>query len=110
MIKRPHGWGSAAGAALIIAAGAAAKATDRSFSLLITGAEGARYTGRCILTTEAGEEMLELSGVVPRREELTGQGLACRIESTGLIAVEIAHDGNLSRSVANGGTVRIAVR
>jgi hypothetical protein len=26
------------------------------------------------------------------------------------IAVEITHDGNLSRSVTNGGTVRIAVR
>ena len=109
MIKRRHGWGSTAGAALLIAVGAGAKAAEGTFSLVITGAEEARYQGRCILTTMAGEETLELSGVVPRHEELTGQGLVCRIKSTALIAVEIAHDGNLSRSVTNGGTVNIAV-
>jgi hypothetical protein len=110
MIKRQQGWGSATGVALLIVAGAGAKAAEGSFSLVITGAEGARYAGRCILMTIAGEETLELSGVVPRHEEFTGQGLSCRIESMSPIAVEITHDGNLSRSVTNGGTVRIAVR
>jgi hypothetical protein len=82
----------------------------KAFTLVITGAEGARYTGRCTLTTAAGEEEFELSGTVPRRAELTGEGLACRIEAAGRIAVEIAHGGGVSRSVTSGGTVNIAVR
>jgi hypothetical protein len=47
---------------------------------------------------------------VPRREALTGEGLACRIEAVGRITVEIAHGGSVSRAVTSGGTVRIAVR
>ena len=82
----------------------------KTFTLVITGAEGARYTGRCTLTTAAGEETFELTGTVPRREALTGAGLACRIEAAGRIAVEIRHGGSVSRSVTSGGTVNIAVR
>ena len=85
-------------------------AVAKTFTLVITGAAGARYTGRCTLTTAAGEETFELTGVVPRYEELTGAGLSCRIEGAGLIAVEIAHDGSVSRSVTSGGTINIAVR
>ncbi len=115
MSRRRHGWSTAAGAALVIAAGAgggqAAMAMAEAFTLVITGAEGARYTGRCTLTTAAGEEeTFELTGTVPRREELTGAGLACRIEAAGRIAVEIRHGGGVSRSVTSGGTVNIAVR
>lgn len=98
-----------AGAVLLVAAGGG-DAAETSLSLEITGSEGVRYTGRCTLTTAAGEETFELSGVVPRHDEFTGDGLACRIASGGLIAVEIAHDGNRSRSVTNGGIIRIAVR
>ncbi len=89
---------------------ALARAMAKSFSLAITGAEGARYTGRCTLTTAAGEETFELAGTVPRREELTGEGLACRIEAAGRIAVEVTHGGGVSRSVTSGGTVNFAVR
>ena len=48
--------------------------------------------------------------MVPRHEELTGERLACRIEAVGLVAVEIAHGGGVSRAVTSGGTVNIAVR
>ena len=102
-----------AGAALAIAAGAGGSqaAMAKTFTLAITGAEGARYTGRCTLTTAAGgEETIELAGTVPRREELTGAGLSCRIEAAGRIAVEIRHGGGVSRSVTSGGTINIAVR
>jgi hypothetical protein len=101
-----------AAAALLIAAGASALALagEKSFSLAITGAEGARYAGRCTLTTAAGEETIELSGVVPRHEELGAEAVACRIESAGRITVEIAHDRSRSRSVINGGTAHLAVR
>jgi hypothetical protein len=34
----------------------------------------------------------------------------CSAESMGSIAVEIIHNGNLSHSVTNGGTLMIAVR
>ncbi len=112
MKGRSHRRCATAGAVLLVAAGASAvvAAAEKSFSLSITGAEGARYTGRCTLTTAAGEETLELSGVVPRHEELTGQGLVCRIDSAGLITVEIAHDGSRSRSTINGGTAHLAIR
>ncbi len=113
MSGRRHRGSAVAGAALVIAAagagsGEATMAT--AFTLVITGAEGARYTGRCTLTTAAGEETFELAGTVPRREELTGEGLTCRIEAAGLIAVEIRHSGSVSCSVTSGGTVNIAVR
>jgi hypothetical protein len=101
-----------AGAALLVAAGASAvvAAAEKSFSLAITGAESVRYTGRCTLTTAAGEKTIELSGVVPRHEELTAEAVVCRIESAGLITVDIAHDGSVSRSTINGGTAHLAVR
>lgn len=111
MSGRRHGWRTVAGAALVIATGVggseAVMATD--FVLAITGAEGARYTGRCTLTMAAGEETIELSGIVPHRQELTGEALACRIEAAGLIAVEITHGASVSRSITNSGIIHIAV-
>jgi len=95
---------------LLIAAGASAAAAEKSFSLAITGAEGTRYAGQCTLTTAAGDETVELSGVVPRHQEFMAETIACRIESAGLITVEIAHDGSLSRSSINGGTAHVAAR
>ena len=82
----------------------------KTFSLSITGAEGARYTGRCTLPTAAGEETLDLSGVVPLHERIEGEGLACRIEADGPITVEVAHGGGRSRSATIGGVVNISVR
>jgi hypothetical protein len=99
-----------AGALLMAAGAGSAAAAEKSFSLAITGADGVRYTGRCTLTTAAGEETIELSGVVPRHEELSAEAVVCRIESAGLITVEIAHDGSVSRSVISGGTARVAAR
>jgi hypothetical protein len=112
MSGRRHGWSTVAGAALVIATGAGSSEAvmAKAFTLAITGAEGARYTGRCTLTTAAGEETFVLIGTVPRREELTGEGLTCRIEAAGLVAVEISHGGSVSRSVTSGGTINIAVR
>ena len=108
---RSHRPCATAGAALLIAAGAGGTAAaEKSFSLAITGAEGTRYTGQCTLTTAAGEETIELSGVVPRHEELSAEAVACRIESDGLITVEIAYDGSRSRSVVQGGIAHLAVR
>jgi hypothetical protein len=101
---------TAAGALLIAAGAGAAAAAEKSFSLAITGAAGVRYAGQCTLTTAVGEETIELSGVVPRHEELTGEAIVCRIGSAGLITVEIAHDGSLSRSMVSGGTARVAAR
>jgi hypothetical protein len=111
MIEFRRGYGALVGAVLLVTTGAGGShPAEKSLSLDITGAQGARYTGQCTLTTAAGEETFELSGVVPRHEEFTGEGLACRIESAGSIAVEIARDGSRSRSATSGGTVRIAVR
>ena len=111
MMERRRGCIGIAGAVLLVAAGGSGgDAGERAFSLEISGSAGVRYTGRCTLTTAAGEEAFELSGVVPRHEAFTGQGLACTIESAGSIAVEIAHGAERTRSVTSGGTVRIAVR
>jgi hypothetical protein len=109
MMRRGRRRSTAAGA-LLIAAGAGAAAAEKSFSLAITGADGVRYTGRCTLSTAAGEETIELSGVVPWHEELSAEAVVCRIESAGSITVEIAHDGSLSRSMVSGGTARVAAR
>lgn len=97
----------ACAALLVLAAAGGAQTGERLFSLLITGAEGVRYTGRCVLTTEAGEEQFEFSGAVPRRTELEGQALACTIESTGWLTVEITQGTSRSRALTNGGTVRV---
>lgn len=111
MLRRWRRPGPAASAALLIAAGAGgAAAAEKAFSLAITGAAGARYAGHCTLTTAAGEQTIELVGVVPRREELLAEAIACRIESAGSITVEIAHGGSRSRSVISGGTAHLAVR
>ena len=99
---------SGAGAALLIAASAAAG--EKSFSLAITGAAGTRYAAQCTLTTAAGERTIELSGVVPRREKLVAAAVVCRIASAGSITVEIARAGSLSRAVINGGTAHLAAR
>jgi hypothetical protein len=87
-----------------------AAAAEKSFALAITGAEGASYNGQCTLTTAAGKETVEISGVVPRHQEFTAEAIACRIESAGSIALEIAHDGSLSRSRISGGTAHLAAR
>ena len=111
MFGRCHRGCATVGSALLIAAGASgAAAAEKSFSLTITGAAGARYAGQCMLTTAAGEKTIELSGVVPRHEELMAEAIACRIESAGSITVEIAHDGSRSRSAISGGTAHLAVR
>jgi hypothetical protein len=110
---RPHhGRCTTAAAALLIVAGASAVAVaaEKLFSLEITGAAGTSYGGRCTLTTAAGEETIELSGIVPRHEQLSAEAVACRIESAGRITVEIAYDGSRSRSVIDGGTAHLAVR
>ena len=106
-----HSAGAGAAAALLIVAGASGAASaEKSFSLAITGAAGVRYAGQCTLTTAAGEETIELSGIVPRHEELTAEAIACRIESAGSITVEIARAGSRSRSTISGGTAHLAVR
>jgi len=111
MTARCHGRSAAAAAALLMAAGAGGgAAAEKSFSLVISGDEGVRYTGRCTLTTAAGETTIELSGVVPRREELMAEAVVCRIASAGLITVEIAHNGSRSRSTIKGGTAHVAAR
>jgi hypothetical protein len=107
---RGHRRSLTAGALLMAAGAGGAAAAEKSFSLTITGAEGVRYTGRCTLTTAAGEKSIELAGVVPRHEELTCEGVVCQIESAGQITVEIAHAGSVSRSVISGGTARVAAR
>jgi hypothetical protein len=111
MAGRWHGPSAAAGAALLIAAGAGGGPTaQKSFSLAIAGAEGARYCGRCTLTTAAGERTIELSGVVPRHEEFMADAVVCRIGSAGRITVEIARAGSVSRSTIKGGTAHVAAR
>jgi hypothetical protein len=119
MLGRCHRGRAAAAAALLIAAGVAgaaaagasgAAAAEKAFSLTITGAAGARYSGQCTLTRAGGEQTLELAGVVPRHEELMAEAIACRIESAGSITVEIAREGSRSRSTISGGTAHIAVR
>ena len=106
-----HGRSAGAAAALLIATGAGGgAAAGKSFSLTISGDQGARYAGRCTLTTAAGESAIELSGVVPRHEELTAEAVVCRIESVGLITVEIARAGSVSRSTVQGGTAQVAAR
>jgi hypothetical protein len=92
-----------------MAAGASG-AAEKSFSLAITGAEGTRYAGQCTLTTTAGQQTLELSGVVPRHEELVAEAVMCRIESAGPITVEIARPGSVSRATITGGTAHLAAR
>ena len=103
---------AAAGAAMLVSAGAVdmAPAAEKTFSLAITGAAGARYSGECTLTTAGGEKTIELDGVVPRQEELTAEAVACRIASAGSITVEIAREGSRSRSTISGGTAHLAVR
>ena len=81
-----------------------------STDVTITGAEGTRYAGQCTLTTAAGDRTIEIFGIVPRHQELLGEAIACRIESAGRIAVEIARDGSRSRSVISGGTAHVAAR
>ena len=109
MVDLRPGLAQIAGAALFVVAGAVGgQAGERLFSLLITGAEGVRYIGLCTLTTEAGEQKFEISGTVPRRDELEGQSLACRIESTGWLVVEIAQGANRTRAATNGGIVSIS--
>jgi hypothetical protein len=102
-------WGAVAGTALLIAA-PAGRAADKIFALDITGDQAARYTGRCIVTTATGDETLELSGVVPQHQQVTGQGLVCSFESEGSISVEISRQGRVSRGATNGGRISIAVR
>jgi hypothetical protein len=110
MMRRGQRRSLTAGALLMAVGAGTAVAAEKRFSLAITGAEGVRYTGRCTLSTAAGEETIELSGVVPLHEALTGEAVVCRIESAGLITVEIARDGRLSRSTVSGGTARVAAR
>jgi hypothetical protein len=95
---------------LVGAAGSGAAAAQEPFSLTITGAEGTRYAGQCTLTTAAGDRTIEIFGIVPRRQELEAEAIACRIDSAGRIAVEIARDGSRSRSVISGGTAHVAAR
>jgi hypothetical protein len=109
--RRSRRWRAAAGAALLVgAASSGGAAAQESFALTITGAEGTRYAGQCTLTTAAGARTLEISGIVPRRQELEAEAVACRIESAGLIAVEITGDGSRSRSVIRGGTAHVTAR
>jgi hypothetical protein len=71
VMGRCHRRTASAGAALLIAAGAGgAAAAEQSLSLVISGDEGARYTGRCTLTTAAGESGPSKSG--PRRSPPAG--------------------------------------
>ena len=112
MLRRRHGPLAAAGAVVLVAAGAggAAGSTAKPFSLTITGVAGTRYSGVCTLTTAAGERTLQFSGVVPRHEELTAEAVVCRIASPGSITVELARPGSRSRSSITAGTAQIAVR
>ena len=111
--RRRGGAGTVAAGGVLSAtlvAAATTAAGGGAYVLSITGAPGTRYEGRCTLATAAGETVLELSGVVPRREELAGEGLACRIEAHGPLTVEIARGGSRSVSTTSGGVVNIAMR
>lgn len=92
----------------IILLGQMAMAT--SYHLRLDGDRGTEYTGSCLVLTNDSETEVTLQGTVPHEQDIVGDGLACRLEATGRLVVDIVHDGSRSRSTTSGGTVNIKLR
>jgi hypothetical protein len=85
-------------------------AQAETYTLSVTGDPGASVAGACTLLTGSAEEHVDLAGPVPLERRFTAEGLSCRLQAEGRVAVEIAGAGSRSRSATTGGTINVTLR
>jgi len=84
--------------------------------LLITGDEGTRFQGECVINGPNGlEKTIELEGEVPQEQRFEGAEIHCsltQITADGRLDVKLTRDGNTSRSRTRGqdSTINIRIR
>lgn len=85
-------------------------AMAKTYHLLLSGDVGASFNGTCTIATSGGETVLTLKGQIPHEQQITGQGLSCKLEASGRVVVDVEHDGSRTRSSTNGGKIKISLR
>ena len=92
------------------ATGARAAADDGTVTLSITGGEGVRVRGRCLVEASGGDQSLELDETVPVERHWPASGLRCVLEAQGPVTVEAVRGGSRSRSSTSGGRIVLDLR
>ena len=82
----------------------------KTFNLSVDGDPDARFAGTCTTLVAGRSETLEIEGLPPLERQIEADELTCRFETTGLIEVEVTHDGSRSRSKTNGGVLNLRMR
>jgi hypothetical protein len=82
----------------------------KTYHLSFSGDEQASFTADCEVSGDGGATSLRLEGRPPHEQEVTGDGLVCRMTATGRVVVDITHDGGRSRSATNGGNMTFRLR
>ncbi len=85
-------------------------AMAKTYHLLLSGDAGASFVGTCKIATSEGETVLPLQGKIPHEEAIVGQGLACQLETSGRVVVDVEHGGSRTRSSTRGGKINITLR
>jgi hypothetical protein len=91
-------------------AGIHAAASDGTVTLSITGREGVRVHGWCLLRTSEGERRLDLDEAVPVERRWRANGLRCELEAQGgPVTVEAMQGGSRSRISTSGGRIKLSL-
>ncbi len=86
-----------------------AVADDDTVVLSVTGREGTRVRGRCLVETPEGERTVELDEAVPFERRWQASWLRCELEARGPVTVEASGRGSRSRTSTSGGRMTIVV-
>ena len=91
-------------------AGTHAAAGDGTVTLSITGREGVRVRGWCLIGTFEGERRLDLDEAVPVERRWRANGLRCELEAQGgPVTVEAMQGGSRSRISTSGGRIKLSL-
>ena len=100
---------SSLAAVLTVLGAATVQAQDLPISLEITGSEGARVTGTCVLMHSDGSERIMLDQAVPVSLTREGTSFSCKIEAKGRVAIAAKRGSSKSNSKLNNGVATFRV-
>lgn len=82
----------------------------KTFSLSITGDDGAGFIGSCLAKRGEDHEVLALNGKVPFEQQIDADFVSCRINATGRIVIDATSDaGQQQHAETKNGMVTLSL-
>ena len=89
----------------------AGSADAKTFTISITGDQGAAFIGSCLAKRSDDHEVLALHGNVPFEQQIEADFVSCRINAEGRIAIDVRSDaGQHRKAETTNGMVTLSLR